>query len=314
MRYKHLDNANVDISALTVGTWAIGGQNYGTVNDGDSIAAIRTMIDNGVNVVDTAPTYGPGTSEMVVGKALADGYRDKVFLSTKFGCGVTDKGELWRNGGHDNCIKQCEESLKRLNTDHIDFYFIHWPDYNTPISETMKALEELKKAGKIRFIGVSNFCKDMIQECQNYGRIDVIQPPYSMVNEDERPLMKWCETQGIGAFTYGSLGSGILTGTIRTMPKWDPNDMRVIFYDFYREPKFSKCMELLKVLDKVAEAHNKPVAQVAINWSTQKSYVSTALCGVRNSKEAEENCHAFDWSLSDEEIKTIDMKLRELDI
>ena len=185
---------------------------------------------------------------------------------------------------------------------------------NTPLEETMDAMLELKKQGKIRFIGVSNFNQAMIEECLKTTMIDAVQPPYSMVNESEKGLMKWCAEKGISSFSYGSLGAGILTGVIREIPNWDPLDFRFTFYDFYQEPKFSKCMELLKTLDAISANNGHPLAQIVLNWSTQKDYVDTALCGVRNVKEAQENCATFDWMLTKEEIEIIDAKLKELKI
>ena len=261
MRYKKLEKAGVEVSSLAIGTWAIGGDSYGEVNEKDSIEAIRTMIDNGVNILDTASSYGAGHSEEVVGKALKDGYRNKVLVATKFGVPFFKDYD---------CIKECEGSMKRLGVDYLDFFLMHWPDPKTPLEEAMRALEDLKKQGKIRFAGVSNFTKEQIIEAQKYVQIDVLEPPYSMVNQSAKELMQWCAAQGIGSLTYGSLGAGILTGTIRELPKYDKDDMRYEFYDFFVEPKFSRVQELLKTLDVVAKAHNKPVAQVAINWSTQK--------------------------------------------
>lgn len=312
MRYKQFKNANVLVSSLAVGTWAIGGDSYGEVNEKDSIAAIRTMIDNGVNIIDTASSYGAGHSEEVVGKALRDGYREKVMVATKFG--VPFFKDYENDGSYANCIAECEGSMKRLGVDCIDFFFMHWPDPKTPVEEAMGALADLKKQGKIRFVGVSNFDQMLLERAKKCVQIDVLQPPYSMVNQSAKPLMQWCEARGIDTFTYGSLGAGILTGTIRELPHYDPNDMRYEFYDFFVEPKFSRVMELLKTLDKVAEAHGKPVAQVAINWSTQKSYVGAALCGVRNPKEALENCKTFDWCLTEEEMKLIDKELDRIQI
>lgn len=312
MRYKHVGNAGIDISALAVGTWAIGGQQWGDVNEKDSIDAIRAMIDGGVNLVDTAPIYGNGHSEEVVGKALENGYREKVFLATKFSISNDENGAIINNGSYENAIWECEQSLKRLNTDHIDIYIMHWPDPATPVEVTMKALADLKKSGKIRFIGVSNFDRNLIEEAQKVVRIDFLQPPYSMVEESQKELLAWCETQGIGTMTYGSLGAGILTGAIRELPDWDENDFRYTFYDYFKNPKFSKIMELLKVMDKIAQVRNKPLAQIAINWSTQKSYVSTAICGVRDPQQAYENCATFDWELTGEEMELIDSEIERL--
>ena len=312
MRYKHVGNAGIDISALAVGTWAIGGQQWGDVNEKDSIDAIRAMIDGGVNLVDTAPIYGNGHSEEVVGKALENGYREKVFLATKFSISNDENGAVINNGSYENAIWECEQSLKLLNTDHIDIYIMHWPDPATPVEVTMRALADLKKSGKIRFIGVSNFDRNLIEEAQKVVRIDFLQPPYSMVEESQKELLAWCETQGIGTMTYGSLGAGILTGAIRELPDWEENDFRYTFYDYFKNPKFFKIMELLKVMDKIAQVRNKPLAQIAINWSTQKSYVSTAICGVRDPQQAYENCATFDWELTGEEMELIDSEIERL--
>ena len=319
MRYKHFKNAGVDVSALTVGTWGIAGANsagvsWGDVDTKESIAAVRRMVENGVNMVDTAPIYGEGHSEEVVGQALK-GIRDKVFLTTKFGSYINHfTGTSVRDCKYNTVEREIDESLQRLQTDYIDFYVMHWPDVNTPIEETMAAVNMLKEKGKIRFIGMSNSSKELIMEAQKYAKIDVIQPPFSMVNQAERELMEWAETQGIGTMTYGSLGAGILTGAIRECPEYDPKDMRLVFYPFFKEPAFSKIMELLKTLDAIAEEHGKPVAQVSINWSTQKSFVSTALTGVNTPAQADENCSAFDWELTEEEIARIDSEIKRLGI
>ena len=275
---------------------------------------MRRMVENGVNMVDTAPIYGEGHSEEVVGQALK-GIRDKVYLTTKFGSYINHfTGTSVRDCKYNTVEREIDESLKRLQTDYIDFYVMHWPDVNTPIEETMAAVNMLKEKGKIRFIGMSNSPKELIMEAQKYAKIDVIQPPFSMVNQTERELMEWAETQGIGTMTYGSLGAGILTGAIRECPEYDPKDMRLVFYPFFKEPTFSKIMELLKTLDAIAEEHEKPVAQVSINWSTQKSFVSTALTGVNTPAQADENCSAFDWELTEEEIARIDSEIKRLEI
>ena len=312
MRYKHVKNAGIDLSALAVGTWAIGGQKWGDVNEKDSIKAIRAMIDEGVNLVDTAPVYGNGHSEEVVGKALEDGYRDKVFLATKFSISNDENGAIINNGSYENAIRECDDSLRRLKTDHIDIYIMHWPDPGTPVEETMRALDDLKKSGKIRYVGVSNFNRELIEAAQKVVRIDFLQPPYSMVEESQKNLLMWCEEQGIGPMTYGSLGAGILTGAVRELPDWEENDFRYTFYDYFRDPKFSRIMELLTVLDQIALARQKPLAQIAINWSTQKSYVSTAICGVRDPQQAWENCSTFDWELTADEMGIIDEAVKRL--
>ena len=290
---------------------------YGPFDEKDAIAAIHTMFDQGVNIIDTAPDYGTGFSELVVGKALKSVDRSKIFVATKVGNGGCTMRAIRTESGHaldsryENVLYECEQSLRRLGTDYIDFYFVHWPDRTTPFSETMEAMRTLKKQGKIRFVGVSNFQKDQILACQNMCRIDALQPPYSMVVQRDKELMKWAVSSGIKTFSYGSIGAGILSGAFRTEPTFERNDPRSFFYPFYREPNFSQVMKLLGVLDKIAAEVGRPVVQVAINWQTQQSYVSTALNGVRTPAEALENCGAFDWELNPEQLAAIDAAIEE---
>ncbi|MGM0239934.1 hypothetical protein ID741_002552 [Enterococcus sp. AZ103] len=314
MRYKNIKKLDVEISELAVGTWAIGGQMWGEVNDQASVAAIREMIDQGVNLIDTAPIYADGHSEVVVGQALKDGYRENVLVATKFGVSYAPDGSVINNNTYENVLAECQQSLERLGTDMIDIYIIHWPDPNTPIAETMRALNDLKAAGKIRFSGVSNFDQAGIEAAQEFGSIDFVQLPFSMVKEDDKSLLIWCEEQGIGTMTYGSLGSGILTGAIRQKPDWSPDDVRLTFYDYYHEPKFSKIMKLVDYLDELAEKYQKPLAQIALNWSTTQPFVSTAITGVRNTEEAKENTSTFNWNLSEDDLANINEVLADLEI
>ncbi len=304
MRYKQIGSTNEKVSELTIGTWVMGGMGWEEVNRQENIDAIQVMLDEGVNFIDTALIYGNGVSEEVVGEAL-HGKRDKVLLATKGGLLPVDH-HVVKDCTKENMLTQCESSLKRLRTDYVDFYFVHWPDMNTPFAETMDAMNELKKAGKIRFIGVSNFSLEQIAEAEQYCKIDVFQPPYSMVDRTKESLIRWVHDHHIGIMTYGSLGGGILTGAFRTLPKFNPGDVRSFFYDSFREPKFSKVMELLKTLDKIAAVHAASVSQVAINWNTQKSFVDTSIIGISIPKHAKENCAGMKWELSSTEMAAID--------
>lgn len=244
MRYKKFKNAEIEVSQLAVGTWAIGGQNYGKVDKNEAICAIRRMIENGVNLIDTAPCYGNGTSEKIVGEVLKEIPREQVLISTKFGL-IPD---IYTHGykkdtSYKNAMREIQSSLMNLETDYIDFYFVHWPDVNTPIDETMAALEEMKRKGYIRYVGVSNFTAEQIKEAEQYIQIDVQQPLYSMVDRGFEDLMSWGYDRGIDSMTYGSMGAGILSGKIRSVPSFEKNDLRLNFYDVYKEPKFSKIME-----------------------------------------------------------------------
>lgn len=314
MRYTHLQNANVDVSQLGVGTWGIGGNSFGKDFDiVESMDAIRCMLEQGVNLVDTAPCYGNGMAEKIVGEALKGIDRSSYFLSTKVGL-VTSEDGYDRDSSFKNIMREVESSLRNLRTDYIDFYFVHWPDPKTRFAETMSALRLLKEQGKIKHIGVSNFTRGMIEECQQYVKIDVQQPPYSMINRSSEDLIKWGYSKGIDSFTYGSLGAGILSGKYRSKPKFDKKDVRSTFYDYFDEPKFSKIQQLLKMIDAIASIHESDDSQVALNWATQKKYVACALVGVRTRKHALANSASFSWKLSEDEINSLDTKLAELEI
>ena len=186
MRYKKF--AGMDLSVITVGTWVIGADGWGDVNTKDSIDAIHAMVNNGVNFIDTAPAYGDGHSEEVVGQAIASLDRSKLFIATKFGSTRPDgpnSTRIVRNNSRANIMKEVDESLKRMNIDYIDLYICHWPDVeqkSATFEETVTAMEELRKSGKIRYIGLSNYSIEQMKECQKYGKIDWLQAHYSMVN------------------------------------------------------------------------------------------------------------------------------------
>ena len=317
MRYEYFRCANANISKLAVGAWPMGNAGYGEITDKDSIEAIHAMVDKGVNIIDTAPDYGTGHSESVVGEALKGLDRSKLFIATKVGNGGCTMRAIRRGTGHaldsryENVLYECEQSLRRLGTDYIDFYFVHWPDRDTPFSETMEAMRTLKRQGKIRFACVSNFQKDQILECNDMCEINGLQPPYSMVVQRDKELMKWAVSRGIKTFSYGSIGAGILSGAFRTAPEFKPNDPRSFFYPFFKEPYFSQVMKLVNVLDEIGKEVGRPTVQVAINWQTQQDYVSTALNGVRNVQEAIENCGAFEWELTPEQLARIDAAIDE---
>lgn len=313
MRYKFNELVKEEISSLGIGTWSMGGKNqfglsYGNVEDEASIEAIRTLIDYGVNLIDTAPVYGAhSASEIVVGKALQGEYRKKVKLITKFG-NENDPltGKRIINNSYEHIMKECDKSLKRLQTTFIDYYLMHYPDPNVEVRETMEALNQLKKEGKILHIGLSNPTKELILEAQRYGKIDAIQLPYSMVNREFEELLKWCKAQGYVTMSYGSMGAGILSGTYRELPNFDEKDIRYTFYPFFKEPTFSKIQCLLNDMDKIAELHHVPLSSIALAWVTQKDYITASLVGVANKEQALENCEAFHFSLSDDEMKVLD--------
>lgn len=318
MEYKQLGKTDLEVSPLALGTWAIGGKNWGEVNDRDSIKAIHRMIGNGINFIDSAPTYGMGHAEEVLGKALKE-KREEVVLLTKCGIRWPDeknkdfsKGAI-RDSSRKSLMRQIDDSLKRLQTDYIDVYLIHWPDVNTPLEETAEALKEMKKSGKVRYTGISNFDEPMLSQLYNLGILDVVQFPYSMVNKSREADLKRYHNLGVGTMSYGSLGAGVLTGAIRELPKFELGDARLGFYDFFEEPKFSKVMELLKVMDEISDDREQvPLSQIALNWNIQKGFVTSSIIGVRNEAEADENCATLGWRLEEEEMKILDKAIERI--
>ena len=317
MRYKHFKNADIDVSELAIGTWGLDSNRWSTTsNREEAIEAIRMMVDHGVNLIDTAANYGNGAAEQIVGEAIKTLDRSKILISTKFGVPndfyKRNVRGVYRDAKFGSVLRELASSLRNLQTDYVDFYFLHWPDPSTPIAETMCALHFAKEQSAIRYIGLSNVDIPLIEEAMKHGKVDVVQPPFSMLDQRYKELMEWCTAHGIDTMTYGSIGGGILSGRYREIPNWTENDVRFTFYKGFKEPVFSKVMELMKTLDEIAEAHQAPVSQVAINWTCQKDYVSTSLVGVTSTKHVKENTDTFNWKLTDEEMKRIDSELTRL--
>ena len=299
MRYKKFGKTGWDLSVISAGTWTLGGQAFTDIDNEEGIRALRALVEHGVNHVDTAAAYSNGESERLVGEAL-EGIRDKVYITTKTGLGPNG-----RDSSPATVRKQLEESLVNLRTDYVDNYVIHWPDPNVPFDDTMEVLLDLKEEGKIRAIGVSNFTQAQVEEISRAGQIDSFQMGYSMVSRGLKDLFEWAHAQGLGTMSYASLAAGILTGTYRKLPHFAEGDVRATIYDYFREPTFSQVMKLLNVMDAIAADRHVPLAQIAINWSTQQGFIDTALIGARNVREAEENCAGMEWSLTDNEMATL---------
>lgn len=305
MDYRRLGKSELNVSVIGLGTWAIGGKFWGHTDEAAAIAAIRKAIDSGVNLIDTAPIYGEGHSEEIIGKAVK-GRRHQVVIATK--CGARFKGpDLVNDLTPKSIRKEVEVSLKLLGTDVIDLYQCHFPDPNTPIEETMAEMAKMKAEGKIRAIGVSNFDAVLLRRTQKVAQIASNQVGYSMLNRGiENELIPFCLEQDIGILAYGPMGGGILTGKYKQKPKFEGGDARTWFYNFYEEPLWSKVQALLKELEKIAARHGKPVSQVAVNWVRQQPGIASALVGARSPQQAEANAAAGDWQLSAEDLSGID--------
>ena len=311
MRYKRLGNSSLEVSVVGLGTWAIGGDFWGKVDDDRSIRTIQRAVDCGINLIDTAPAYGGGHAERIVGQAIK-GRRDKVVIATK--CGIVKQGgRITRNLKPESIRKEVDDSLTRLGVDVINLYQIHWPDANTPLEDTLNEMVKLRDAGKIRYIGVSNFDRKLMEEAASITEIVSLQPQYSLLDREiEKDILPFCREKGIGILTYGSLGGGILTGKFKERPQFDKDDRRENFYPFFKEPLWSKAMELVEVLRQIAAEVDKPVAHVAINWLNQQDGVTSALVGAKTPEQAEQNAASAEWELSQEQLDTIEAAYKRI--
>ena len=308
MNYTTFGKTGMRVSEMTLGTWGMGGVGWDNYDEETRVGAIKAAVDAGINFIDTAPAYNGGESERFLGRTFkALGIRDRIQISTKCGNVFINGSTYRRDGRYEAIIRQVNESLANLQTDHVDLMLIHWPDPDTPFEETMRALNELKRDGKILHIGVSNFSISQMREIAQYGDIEAYQPHFSMVNNDMEPIMHYARGEGMGIMTYGSLGGGILSGRHRTLETFIATDSRNRFYKHFKEPYFSKVMELLGVMDGIAEKNGgRPLSQIALNWSVRKDFVDTCIVGAQTADKVTENAAAFDWSLSDEDMAVLD--------
>ncbi|MCD0474576.1 aldo/keto reductase [Flavobacterium sp. EDS] len=324
MEYRKLGNTELELSAITYGAFAIGGTMWGGNEKKDSIASIHASIDNGVTTLDTAPFYGFGLSEEMIGEALKSQNRSKVQILSKFGL-VWDgsnqgKGEfffdaedngknipVYKFASKANIIKEVEESLKRLQTDYIDLLQIHWPDATTPISETMEAMELLIQQGKIKAAGVCNYNVAQIQEAQKTIQLASNQVSYSMLNRSiEADLVPLTIAQNIGIIAYSPMERGLLTGKYFTDSKLKDNDHRNGYFSQFDLPKVKTLVEELSSL---ANSKNATLAQLVLRWTTLQKGITIVLAGARNAEQAISNAKAMDFDLSASELDFINQAI-----
>jgi aryl-alcohol dehydrogenase-like predicted oxidoreductase len=320
MQHRRLGSSDLDVPTVIFGAWAIGGWYWGPQDDAESICTIHAALDAGITCIDTAPMYGMGHSEEVVGQAIA-GRRDEVIVATKCGlrwdtpgegveyftCRMPDGSQhpVRRNLHRRAILEEVDHSLRRLRTDHIDLYQCHWPCKSAPIAETMEALLTLKGQGKIRAIGVSNFSPELLAECIACGPLASDQPPYSLLRRDiEADVLPFCREHGIGVIVYSPLQQGLLTG------KMTP-DRQLHGDDYRRNNKWFTPRNRQRVLDAlervrpIAEAHDATFAQLTIAWTVAQPGVTAAIVGARTPEQARENARAGDLQLSESELATI---------
>jgi len=311
MEKIQIGNTALQASRVCLGTWAIGGWLWGGTNDEASIRTIHAALDKGINVIDTAPVYGFGKSEELVGNALATyGKRDKILIATKAGL-QWDNNKVVRNATEKRIHQEFNDSLKRLQTDYIDIYQIHWPDPLTPIQETALAMKKLFDQGKIRAIGLSNFSVEQMTEFLKYCPVHVSQPPYNLFERQiETDLLPYTDKLKITTFAYGALCRGLLSGRINIQTTFNGDDIRKLDPKF-QEPRFQQYLNAVEALNKFAEEnYGKDILALAIRWVLDKGH-TIALWGARKPEQLNDINEISGWSLDAKALEKIDQIINE---
>lgn len=300
MEKRRLGTSDVQITPILMGTWQAGKKMWVGIEDAETIKAIRSAFDAGITTIDTAEVYGEGHSEQIVAQALSD-VRDQAVYATKV---------FANHLKYDQVLEACDRSLQNLQTDYIDLYQIHWPAGTfkseiVPIEETMRALNDLKQQGKIRAIGVSNFSRVQLEEASLYGRIDSLQPPYSLFwRQVEQDAMPYCIQNNISILAYSPLAQGLLTGKFGKDHKFDPADNRAKNKLFQGE-NYERAQQALEKLRPIAERHHTSLGNLAIAWLIAQPQAQ-AIVGARNTQQAVANAKAADIHLSADDLQEID--------
>ncbi|MGB3136172.1 MAG: aldo/keto reductase [Nodosilinea sp.] len=300
METRKLGKTDIEITPLIFGTWQAGKKGWVGVEDDAVIRAMQAALDAGITTFDTAEVYGDGYSEELVGKALGD-RREQVILATKV---------FANHLKADQVVEACENSLKRMQTDVIDLYQIHWPSGAfksdvVPLGETMGALNQLKGQGKIRAIGVSNFSRSQLEEAMTYGRIDSLQPPYSLFWRGvEAELQPYCVENNLTILAYSSLAQGLLTGKFGPDHQFPAEDVRSK-NKLFQPPLYDKAQAALQQLRPIADRHHTTLGNLALAWLMAQPQ-TTAIVGARNAEQANENAESATLSLSVDDLAEID--------
>jgi aryl-alcohol dehydrogenase-like predicted oxidoreductase len=328
MEYRKLGTSSFEVSAICFGAWAAGGWMWGGNDHNDSVKAILAAYDLGVTSIDTAPAYGQGVSEEVVGEAIKNIPRDKVQILTKYGLRWDMKKgkfhfsskdndgndiDLYKYAGHEGIIKECEDSLRRLGTDYIDLYQIHWADPTTPIEETMNTVAQLVKQGKVRYAGVCNYDAEQLQEAQRFIELVSDQVPYSMVNRRiETSVVPYCRQNNLSILAYSPLERGLLTGKIKPAHQFAEGDHRPGL-NSYKKENIARTNVFLEKIKPLAKEKNVSLSQLVIRWTIEQPGITTALVGARNPIQAIENAKAIEVKLDKGEISFINEQLNDLE-
>lgn len=315
MHTRQFGKTDMQITPIGIGAWAIGGGNWefgwGSQDDTQSIATIKRGLELGINWIDTAAVYGLGHSEEIVGKAIKG--REKPYIFTKCSLVWDDRRKVSNSLDANSIQRECEASLKRLGIDTIDLYQMHWPNPDPDIEEGWSAMAKLKKEGKVRHIGVSNFNVEQLKRAERIAPVETLQPPYSLVHREvEKEILPYCQQNDIGVIVYSPMASGLLSGRmtkerIDNMPQddWRQRDSE------FQEPRLSRNLALANLLNDIAFPHNVPAGVVAVAWTLHNPAVSGAIVGVRNVEQVEEMIIAAEFRLNDAEMEQINQFLEE---
>ncbi len=310
MRTRQFGRTDMQITPVGLGTWAIGGGNYefgwGEQDDQQSIIAIKRALDLGINWIDTAPHYGLGHSEEVVGKAIKG--RERPYIFTKCSQIWDDKRRVSHSLKSASLQREVEASLKRLGVDVIDLYQIHWPNPDPDIEEGWSTLAKLKKEGKVRHIGVSNFNVEQLRRAERIAPVETLQPPYSLIHRDvEKEILPYCQEHNIGVIVYSPMASGLLTSTMteERIQSMSDDDWRKHDPEF-QEPRLSRNLRLAQLLTEIGFPHNLPAGIVAIAWTLRHPAVTGAIVGFRNAGQVEELIPASEFRLSERELQQVE--------
>jgi aryl-alcohol dehydrogenase-like predicted oxidoreductase len=306
------DGIPLPVSRVGLGTWAIGGWMWGGSDEAESIKTIHHALDLGLNLIDTAPVYGFGRSEEIVGKALADqGRREKAILATKVGLEWVDS-KVYRNSTPARIRKEIEDSLRRLRTDRIDLYQVHWPDPLVSIEDTAETLLEVQREGKILALGVSNYSPEQMEAWRRVAPLHSVQPPYNIFEREiENDVLPYALQKNLLVLSYGAICRGLLSGSMKANRKFEGDDLRLT------DPKFqrSRFIQYLRAADKLGQyawqKHGKSLLAFAIRWILDRGETMTALWGARNAGQLDPVEEAFGWRLSTQDYAEVDKILRE---
>ena len=313
MEYRRFGKTDLEVSAIGFGCWEIGGT-YGRIDETQFGRAVQQAIDNGITCFDTAEAYGMGVSEKALAQALGRRRRDVVIV-TKFGVGYEEIPNR-RDSSRARVIASIEKSLQRLQTDHIDIYLVHWPDTLTPLDETMRALDDIVRQGKARYIGISNFRLAQIEACMRLRRIDVVQYGWNMFDRRmQGEIFPYCAANHIGVMAYGSLAYGVLSGTFHDGMHFEESDWRSkggmlgnlnLFRTLFGPEHFPRNLAAVEDLKRLAAKYDKTLPQFALRWTLSNPVISTALVGFREPGEVSENLGALGWTISAADMAEID--------